>query len=90
MDTDPPKTANWRKPGEKGIAGPFRCPLCAVSSETISHLFLKCPYALAIWKEVTKYGGDGQQWAESIQELVINWENRYHDELAQKKGVKDC
>ena len=37
-----------------------------------------------------KYGGDVQQWAESIQELFINWENRYHGKLVQKKGVKDC
>ena len=75
---------------KRGIVGPFRCPLCAVNSETIPHLFLKCSYALSIWKEVTQIGGDGQQWAESIQDHFINWENRYHGELAQKKGVKAC
>ena len=62
---------------KRGIEGPFCCPLYAVNSETISHLFLKCPYAISIWKEVTQIGGDGQQWAESIQDLFINWENRY-------------
>ena len=37
---------------KRGIAGPFRCPLCAENSESISHLFLKCPYTTLIWKEV--------------------------------------
>ena len=31
-----------------GIVGPFHYPLYAQASETISHLFLKCPYAISI------------------------------------------
>ena len=37
---------------KKGFAGPFRCPLCAEDFENISHFFLKCPYAISVWKEV--------------------------------------
>ena len=37
---------------KRGFAGPFRCPLCAVDSENISHLFFKCSFAAAVWNEV--------------------------------------
>ena len=36
----------------RGIAGPFRCPLCATAGETITHLFLQCPYAKSMWEDV--------------------------------------
>ena len=44
---------------KRGFAGPFRCPLCAEASENISHLFLKCPYSISVWKDVMKRWGDG-------------------------------
>ena len=51
---------------KRGIAGPFRFPLCAVDAENISHLFLKCPYAISVWKEVLKHWGDGLQLPDHI------------------------
>jgi hypothetical protein len=34
----------------RGCYTPSMCSLCRVSSESSSHLFLECPYALHIWR----------------------------------------
>ena len=73
-----------------GFDGPFCCPLCAEASENISHLFLKCPYAISIWKDVLKRWGDGVQLPDKFQACFLNWENLYHGELNQKNGVRAC
>ena len=75
---------------KRGFAGPFRCPLCAEASENINHLFLNCPYAISVWKEVMKCGGDKIQWPEKIQDCFLNWNKMYQGELAQKKGLTAC
>ena len=74
----------------RGIAGPFRCPLCAANSESISHLFFNCSYSISIWQEVMLNEDDGFQWNGNNQEFFINWENRYKGELGQKKGLRAC
>ena len=75
---------------KRGIAGPFCCPLCTENSKNINHLFLKCPYAISVWKEVMKCGGDGFQWPKKIQDCFLNWEKMYQGELVQKKGLRAC
>ena len=62
---------------KRGFDGRFSCPLCAEAFENISHIFLKCPYAILVWKEVMKCGGDGNQWPEKIQDCFLNWEKMY-------------
>ena len=69
---------------KRGIAGPFRCPLCAVNSESLSHLFFNCPYTVSIWKEVMLNEEDRFQWNGSNQDFFINWENMYKGELGIK------
>ena len=73
-----------------GLASPFRCPLCTEASENISHLFLKCPYAILVWKDVLKRWGDGVHLWDKIQACFLNWENLYHGELNQRNGVRAC
>lgn len=34
------------------IRGDPRCPLCAFSSDSISHALLSCPFAKHVWKSV--------------------------------------
>ena len=36
-----------------GFEGPFRCPLCYGTSETILHLFFSCPYTKYVWDQIT-------------------------------------
>ena len=69
---------------KRGIVGPFRCPLCAVNSESISHLFFNCTYTVSIWKEVMLNEEDGFQWNGSNQEFFIDWEKMYKGELGKK------
>jgi len=90
MDFNSSTIVNRRESGEKGIAGPFCCPLCAANSDTISHIFFKCSYTISIWKEVMQNGGDGFQWNGSNQDFFINWEKMYKGELAKKNGVRAC
>ena len=75
---------------KRGLPGPFRCPLYAETSENISHLFLKCPYAISVWKDVLKRWGDGVQLPDKIQACFLNWGKLYHGELNQKNGVRAC
>ena len=71
---------------KRRMVGPFRCPLCAEASETISHLFLKCPYAISMWREVLKRWGDGMSLPDHIQSCFLNWGKRYQGELEKKRS----
>ena len=75
---------------KKGFAGPFRCPLCDEASKNVSHLFLKCPYAISVWMDVLKRWGDGKQLPDNIQAYFLNWDNLYEGELTKKNGVRAC
>ena len=75
---------------KRGLAGPFRCPLCTEASENISHLFLKCPYAISVWKDVLKQWGDGVHLPNTIQACFTSWETLYQGELNHKNGVRTC
>ena len=71
---------------KRGIVGPFRCPLYAEASETISHIFLKCSYAISVWREVLKHWGDGMSLPDHIQSCFLNWGKRYQGELEKKRS----
>ena len=74
----------------RGIAGPFRCPLCAANPESISHLFFNCSYSISIWKEVIIKEEDGFSWNGNNQEFFIHWDRMYKGELGGKNGVRAC
>ena len=66
---------------KRGLAGPFRCPLCAEADETTTHMFLQCPYANSIWNVVlNRWGGLGRLPV-SIHDCFYNWESLYQGEL---------
>ena len=75
---------------KRGLVGPFRCPLCAGAVETISHLFLQCPYAISIWNAVLNRWGGVVRLSVSIQDCFYKWESLYQGELNQKSGVRAC
>ena len=74
----------------KGIAGPFRCPLCANAEETITHLFFQCSFANSVWKGVLDSWGRLRRMPENIHDCINNWENLYPGELNEKRGVRSC
>ena len=59
---------------KRGIAGPFRYPLCTEASENIRHLFLKCPYTTSVWDDVLKLFGGGVHLPDTIQACFTSWE----------------
>ena len=75
---------------KRGLAGQFRCLLCAEASKTISHLFLKYPYAISVWNDVLKRWGDEVHLPDNIQAYFLKWESMYQGELNQKSGVRAC
>ena len=75
---------------KKGIAGPFRCPLCAIAGETITHLFFTCSYAKSVWKGALNSWGGLRRMPEDIHDCLHNWERLYQGELCEKKGVRSC
>ena len=75
-------------PERRGLASPFRCPLCVGAVETISHLFLQCPYAISVWNAVLNRWGGVVGLPISIQGCFYKWESLYHGELNQKSGVR--
>jgi hypothetical protein len=34
---------------KRGFHGPFNCPLCQTSQDTIQHLFWDCPFSTTVW-----------------------------------------
>eukprot|EP00253_Pinus_taeda_P027227 PITA_27227 len=46
------KIPTWEILQSRFKQGPGRCPLCKADSESINHLFLKCPFAKRVWGEV--------------------------------------
>ena len=66
---------------KRGVAGPFRCPLCAAGGETITHLFLHCPYANLVWNAMLKRWGGLGRLLVSIHDCFYNWESLYQGEL---------
>eukprot|EP00253_Pinus_taeda_P027771 PITA_27771 len=46
------KAPTWDILQARFMQGPSRCPLCKNDSETISHLFLNCPFTKKVWLEV--------------------------------------
>jgi hypothetical protein len=41
----------WDNLQRRGWEGSSRCSLCGLASETVSHLFLTCSYAVTIWSK---------------------------------------
>jgi hypothetical protein len=44
------KLLTWDNCAKRGWCGPNRCILCKENSESISHLFISCPYATQVMK----------------------------------------
>jgi hypothetical protein len=44
----------WDSLQSRGWEGPSRCSLCKNGIETISHLFISCPFSVAVWDLVRK------------------------------------
>jgi hypothetical protein len=50
LDSGSQKHPNGRKPQKRGWEGPYRCPLCCHSEETIDHLLINCDFSKEVWR----------------------------------------
>jgi hypothetical protein len=71
---------------KRGIQGPSRCPLCLEASETITHLFLECNFALQLWSLICLPLPDISPLPDSWTTLLTHWKQRYSGNLKNKKG----
>lgn len=76
---------NLRK---KGIYGPSRCPLCENHEESISHLFLECPYVKAVWCIALGSLYLRICWPSSLQDFISSWDRHYMGSLKTKSSFK--
>ena len=53
------KVPTWDNLQERGFQGPGWCALCRDKGESVTHLFLKCPFCKQVWKECVKTLGLG-------------------------------
>ena len=74
----------------RGFAGPFRCPMCFESKETIQHLFLDYPYARNVWDNMISPWFGNTKTPGNIQHCFVSWEQAYNGALDKKEGVKNC
>lgn len=59
---------------KKGFMGLDRCSLCRFDSEDLFHLFLQCPFVVAIWIEVsTRLGVNVCRDCSSIHACICSW-----------------
>jgi hypothetical protein len=68
------KILTWDSLQKRGWVGPSICSLCYRDEESISHLFINCPFTLKLWKNlhiaynlVTNWGGN------SLNNCFENW-----------------
>jgi hypothetical protein len=95
------KLLTWDNFLRRGWCGPNRCPLCKENQETITHLFISCPYAGKV-AQIIKYQAKNQgqlgpglyrrlfQILDPRQNnILICRSSRYHD-LKHLVGKKQC
>ena len=66
------KAPTWDNLQKRSLHGPSWCSLCKGDSETIVHLFLLCPYILAVWKECSNIFGINCVWRGD--NILLAWE----------------
>jgi ribonuclease HI len=52
----------WESLQVRGWAGPSRCALCKLDIETIPHLFITCPFTIAVWDRVKLLVNNKSTW----------------------------
>jgi hypothetical protein len=73
---------------KRGFHGPFICPLCQNSQDTIQHLFWDCPFSTTVWN--VAYGDLTHQirWPSYLKPCLGNWEKYYQGTFRGKPIFK--
>jgi len=65
----------WENLQARGWAGPSRCALCKSDCESVHHLFVKCPFTCAVWKQVLLSLKISPRWTgASVSSCFNNWQ----------------
>ena len=68
------KVSTWDVLQKRNFEGPSWCCLCKQDMETSSHLFLRCPFAQEVWKEVLSLVQVRENWRGlSMDEALSTW-----------------
>jgi hypothetical protein len=73
---------------KRGFHGPFNCPLCQTSQDTIQHLFWDCPFSTTVWN--VAFGDLTRQirWPSHLNPFLGNWEKFYQGTFREKPIFK--
>lgn len=79
----------WYNLQKKRWKGSDICVLCRQGEETMEHIFIKCTYAIKIWKIVYNLGGH-QKHVRKIEELWRTIKPHKYKKDKQKERVCSC
>ena len=68
------RAPTWDILQKRSFQGPGWCVLCKKELESISHLFITCPFSIAVWKECMSLVGMDYRWeGNSVNSALENW-----------------
>ena len=68
------RVPTWDILQKRNFQGPGWCVLCKKELESISHLFITCPFSIAVWKESMSLVGLDYRWdGNSVNNAWENW-----------------
>jgi len=70
------KVPTWDILQARFMIGPGRCPLCKLSEESISHLFIYCPVSKKIWLETMRLLKINALWG--VDSMETSWSKWWH------------
>ena len=78
------KAPTWDNLQKRSFQGLGWCRLCKSDGESVSHLFLQCPFIKEVWKECSRSLGFPCRWESNT--VLQAWENRRT--LAAQENMK--
>jgi hypothetical protein len=68
------KILTWDTLQKRGWTGPGHCPLCKSDLESVSHLFIYCPFAISVWNLVYKELNLNRSWTgNTLSDCLKSW-----------------
>jgi len=66
------KILTWDTLQKRGWTGPGHCSLCKSDCESVSHIFIACPFAISVWNAIYLELRLNRSWI-TLLECVQSW-----------------
>ncbi|KAH9299124.1 hypothetical protein KI387_030806, partial [Taxus chinensis] len=74
---------------ERGMVGPFWCPLCKEVAETLIHLFLQCPFVTSLWNILADWISVTWNFSMNLVDTLRGWKRSVTDTQDFNKFPQD-